>query len=626
MSGIVGILNIDRDPVDRELLGRMTSSMTFRGPDAQEIWVERNVGFGHTMLRTTREAEKEMQPLSFDGQVWLTADARIDDRGQLISKLETKLGKPLVQTRPATKGLAGKDHSGLSLPNDAELILHAYEAWGTDCVEHLIGDFVFAIWDAPERRLFCARDHLGVRQLYYSLTKRSLVFSNTLNCVRLHPDVSQRLNELAIGDFLLFGLNQEPATTTFADVQKLPRAHSLTFVHDRLQLQQYWTPRLYSFQTKNKSGYVENLRQLLGTAVEDRLRTDRLGISLSGGIDSSAVAATARQLLQKSSAASEMRAFCVAYDGVFADNEREYATKVATALGISLEVLEGNEINKGDSQRTLGSAPEPFNVEPFYVISDEILRRIACETRVALTGWDGDTFLSETPKHTFAYSLKNRDVRRLTVDLMRYVFYQRALPPVGVRTRLKRLRSQDLNANLFPVWLQKDFSKRWELAERWREVMSKPAHPHPTRPHAFRILSSPDWSALFARFDSNVTSLPLEVRHPLIDVRVVEYLLSVPVIPWMLDKTILRKAMVGVLPDTVRLRPKSPLSNDPGLQLTGSQKFRQIDSFKPIPEILAYIDRNAVPPVSAEEDSNRLWLNVRPFSLNQWLINSLSLS
>src|SRR5918999_5613500 len=136
MSGILGIINLDGSPVDRQLLWRMTGSMSHRGPDEQQIWIDGNVGFGHTMLSTTFEAETEKQPLSLDGEIWLTADARIDDRVELISALEAKLDRdirvPLLSPR------SGPSFRG---PNDAELILYAYEAWGEDCVKHLIGDF-----------------------------------------------------------------------------------------------------------------------------------------------------------------------------------------------------------------------------------------------------------------------------------------------------------------------------------------------------------------------------------------------------------------------------------------------------------------------------------------------------
>src|SRR2546427_7485193 len=119
MSGIAGILNLDGAPVDRRLLQRMTEFMAFRGPEALEIWSDGAVGLGHAMLRTSCEAERERQPASLDGQAWITADARLDGRAELIEKLQT----------------CGR--SGLDSASDAELLLHSYHAWGDACVEHL---------------------------------------------------------------------------------------------------------------------------------------------------------------------------------------------------------------------------------------------------------------------------------------------------------------------------------------------------------------------------------------------------------------------------------------------------------------------------------------------------------
>lgn len=148
MSGIVGILNRDGAPVDRDLLAKMTGFMAFRGPDAQETWIDGNAGFGHTLLRTTWESEREKQPCTLEGQVWITADARIDRREELIQELQ-------AAGRHPCKGAT-----------DPELILHAYHAWNEQCLEHLLGDFSFAIWDGRARRLFCARDHFGIKPFY----------------------------------------------------------------------------------------------------------------------------------------------------------------------------------------------------------------------------------------------------------------------------------------------------------------------------------------------------------------------------------------------------------------------------------------------------------------------------
>ena len=205
MSGIVGIVHFDGTPVDRHLLGQMTGFMAFRGPDAQEIWIDGNAGFGHTLLKTTDESEQERQPFSFDGQVWIVADARVDARRELVPQLKVHGHENLCPDAP-----------------DVELILRAWQTWGENCVEHLLGDFAFAIWDGPRQRLFCARDHLGVKPFFYADLGQKLIFSNTLDCIRQHPAVSDRLNDLAIADFLLFDLNQDLATTSFADIQHIP--------------------------------------------------------------------------------------------------------------------------------------------------------------------------------------------------------------------------------------------------------------------------------------------------------------------------------------------------------------------------------------------------------------------
>src|SRR5207245_9552075 len=137
---------------------------------------------------------RESQPFPLAGQMWIVADARVDAQAELIRELAAR-------GEHVDKGVT-----------DVELLLRAYGTWGEECVEHLLGDFAFAVWDGPRRRLFCARDHLGVKPLYYAHIGQSVVFSNTLDCVRLHPGVSTKLNDSALADFLLFGLNLEPGT------------------------------------------------------------------------------------------------------------------------------------------------------------------------------------------------------------------------------------------------------------------------------------------------------------------------------------------------------------------------------------------------------------------------------
>src|ERR1700689_2420729 len=136
MSGIVGIVHVDGAPVDRRLVQRLTDSQSYRGPDAQEIWVRGNVGFGHTLLKTTEESAREQQPLTLGDDVWIIADARVDGRGNLITELESR------------------GHNDIAGAPDVELILRSYNVWGEDCVDNPLGDFAFGFWDGLKKNLF----------------------------------------------------------------------------------------------------------------------------------------------------------------------------------------------------------------------------------------------------------------------------------------------------------------------------------------------------------------------------------------------------------------------------------------------------------------------------------------
>jgi asparagine synthase (glutamine-hydrolysing) len=207
LSGIVGIFHRDGAPIEPALLRSLVDFLGYRGPDGQGCWSETPVGLGYSLLRTTRESCSERQPVSLEDRYWIVADARLDCREELIAELQRT--KPEVQSNAP----------------DCELILQAYATWGTSCVDCLRGDYSFAVWDAVDKQLFCVRDHFGIKPFYYAQLGELFLFSNTLNCIRLHPSVSNEWNDAAIGDFLLFGLNYDNATTSFRDIQRLRAAN-----------------------------------------------------------------------------------------------------------------------------------------------------------------------------------------------------------------------------------------------------------------------------------------------------------------------------------------------------------------------------------------------------------------
>ncbi len=600
MSGIAGLYNLDGGPIDSQLLNRIMDSLTFRGPDAQNIWMDGNVGFVHTMLHTTTESFREQQPCSLDGQVWITADARIDWRAELIQKLRSKVS------------------TELKAPTDVELILYAYLVWGERCVEHLLGDFAFAIWDQRQQKLFCARDHFGIKPFFYACLGDYFIFSNTLNSVRLHPAVSDELNEQAIGDYLLFNSNQDLGTSVFADIQRLPPAHTLTYSAGKLTLGRYWTlPDGDFIQYQRKSEYIEQYLELLRTAVADRLRTNNVGVLMSGGLDSSAVAAVAVELLRKQAEPVDLQAHTVVFDQLFPDEERKYAGMVAESLKIPIHFLTAdNYLPYEGADNPALWPPEPTN-DPFISKNYDLSKHLIARHRVVLTGSDADTILSELPNYYFHYLVKKLHFGRLSFEMARYSWFQRELPRLGLRARFRRWAGKRWMYE-FPAWLNPAFAKRLKLQEKLDQANQEQSH-HPFRPRIYRILTKPEWTQHYEEYDASLTMFPIEYRHPFADLRLIEFALSLPPVPWLIRKRLMRVAMQGILPDPICVRPKSPLNGDMFIETLREKTSHWVDDFAPATELARYVERSAIPRLVGEYDSHRLWTNSRPLSLHCWL-------
>jgi len=262
--------------------------------------------------------------------------------------------------------------------------------------------------------------------------------------------------------------------------------------------------------------------------------------------------------------------------------------------------------------------PEPYHY-PLLAVSADLLKAMAARSRVALTGWDGDTVLSEPPNAYFASLLKQQQLGRLLSGLRWYALSQRQLPPVGFRTWLKRRLGKYPVASPYPAWLNPSFAKRMNLVERWRQINQQPLPADTVRRYAAKVFSSPYWTHLFERYDAGLTAELLEVRHPFADVRLVNYLLSIPPVPWCVKKELLREAMRGILPEPILRRPKSPLAADPMVEILRGRDARWLTRFEPSPLLDRYVDLGAIPTVAGEENSDKLWMNIRPYSLNRWL-------
>jgi len=614
MSGFIGIFNSDGAPVDSDLLERLTGSLMFRGPDARAVWCQGSVGFGHTLFRTTWEARYERQPFTLDEQVWIVADARVDAREDLVRELGCEHDLALNQTP------------------DVELILRAYLKWGEACLDHVIGDFSFAIWDGRSRRLFCARDRFGVKLFYYARKSSCLVFSNTITTLRFHPEVSSRLNEFAIGDFLLFDSNWTLDTTFFTDIQKLPAGHHFTLSGTHFERRKYWQlvePETVRF--RNEEDYIEGFRERLDEAVSDRMRTDKVAISLSGGVDSTNMTLAARRVTQRNRIHIKFKGFTTVWDSLIPDNERYYSGVAARAFRMPVEHLALDAYRPYDGWECRFPQPEPSH-DPLLHWETDFYEHCSNFSRVVLYGEGADEVF--TPFNLVTLLRHDQSLQTL-FNFCNSIFRHNVIPFVGTGLFAlwkSRRRTPEVPDAQLPKWLSKDFVARLSLTERWRirdhrigsAISGTSNDPLDVLATGAKIrFITPLWEHVLTKCDMGFYGFPIEVRLPYLDSRVVLFALGLPNMPWTYNKYLLRRLGRGVLPDEIISRPKTVLRGDPVAQSLRHNKELLINlsglRLSPILEEILDVDewRKSLRETSFE--TWPLWESLRVVSLNYWL-------
>ena len=574
MGCLVAILNPDGAPVDARLLRTMMEVAPYAGSHASVVSAA-GIGLGYVLLPNRREPD---QPLRRD-RLWAVMDGRLDDRASLVRRLERHAGRQLASA------------------TDTELVIAAYECWGIDCATQLLGDFSFCVWDVTQRQLLCARDRLGVKPLYYARLGDTLIVSNVLRSVQRHPGVSQRLNDRALCDVLLFGLNVDQSRTTFADVARVPPAHALTCSIDGVtRVNRYWSFQPGELRLGAPGEYVERYSSTLRTVVGDRLADAPVGVLMSGGLDSSSVAATAAEILGSDLAHAGLRAYTLVYDSVAADDERRCSSLVAHRLGIAIEHHAADGYAWFDRWNEGLLPPEP-STEPMTAITADLLERAARHGSVALTGDGGDPALQPS---TLVRLLGRTSPAVLARDLWQSASRISTLPPIGIRSMVKQWFSRRSEV---PAWLAEPFVRECDPRARVKEVARMRAPFDGPRGAAASSVVDPWWTSMFETYDPGATQRPVELRYPLFDVRLLELAVSLPTHPWCVNKEIVRSAMRGRLPEEIRTRPKAPLAVD----------LQQLHGRWSVPDIVNTIE--AAPALAQYVDLDVFKKSVRPEGL-----------
>lgn len=444
--------------------------------------------------------------------------------------------------------LVREQHEGSSPETDADLCLLAYHKWGAAFVDHIHGDFAFVIYDGNANELTCVRDRFGVRMLAWSKSRNGCWISGSLRdlVAARASDVGQ-FDPCWISDFLRIGYCPDPTRSVYADVHRLAPAHILHLGRRGLSTERYWRLEIEGpTHLKSPADLAEEFHHRLDAAMRDRLPPDRVGLMMSGGLDSSTLAAKAIQLggVQLQVAA---RTWIV---GGEADPEAKASVRVAEYLGLHHTVVDAGQLQF--DPRLLENPvttvePALAAMAPPGLEQETIARRK--QATCWLYGEGPDNALTFEWQMQLGWLVWHRQWGHLPGAISDYVSSKSLADwKISFSTRMGR---QQPGPDVDGVDLS------------WVRGAGSVTPDEPTsdwRPAAHRNLSSALWPNLFERLDAD--SFGIDWRHPYMDLRVMEFLLSTPPIPWARHKLLIRHAMKGRLPLETLRRRKTPLYRD----------------------------------------------------------------
>ena len=566
MCGIAGFFEREGRPTAERaaVLHAMTRTLVHRGPDGEGYHEDSSIALGHRRLGII-DLEGGAQPLANeDGTVWIAFNGEIYNYRDLTDLLTTR--GHVFRTR-----------------SDTEVIVHAYEEWGVECLERLRGMFAFALWDAPRRRLVLARDRLGKKPLYYGTCGGTLVFGSELKALLRYPGAQREIDPFALSDYVSLGYVPAPLTI-LRGFQKLPAAHVLVADPNQLIVRPYWD---IDFDREPPPGDpVEHVRELLREAVLLRLRSDvPLGAFLSGGLDSSAVVGTMARLLPH-----PVTTASIGFDEA-EFNELPWAREVSRLFGTAHHEQVVTPDALGVLERLSWHFDEPFadsSAVPTYYVSALARRHVT----VALSGDGGDESFAGYRRYPF--DVRENAIRSLLPGVLGPLFGLAAriypkgdyLPQVlRGKTFLSNLARTPWGAYYHSVssidadekarLLSRDVGRTlagYDSAVLFEDLYRRVRRDDPLA----RILyiDFKTWLAerMLTKVDRASMAHSLEVRCPLLDHRLVEEVAALPSalkLRGRQGKVILKEAVRDLLPDRIRNRRKAGFEMPVGRWLRG---------------------------------------------------------
>jgi asparagine synthase (glutamine-hydrolysing) len=559
MSSICGYFNRDGAPATAGTLDPVMAKMVGYGLDGSHSWVDGPVALGQQVTFVTPQSKNERLPWEDEQSgLVMTADARLDNREELFDLLRID--------RPVRTGMG-----------DGQLILHAYRRWGEACLQYLLGDFSFALWDRSRQQMFCARDFIGVRPFYYHISRTGFYFASDIAALLEFAAVPRLLDlsyvRTRLESFQFF----HKEFSFFKDVYKLPPAQSLLIRSDSVQKSCYWNPEeTTAVRFQSDEAYIEKLLELLQEAVSARLRSDfPVGSHISGGLDSSTITAIAARTVR--SQGRTLHGFSWAPPPKMRDyplrDERAVAEKICHQQGVDLH------FTPFSAQDLVSQWSLDITIQPAETLTwENPASRVALElgVRTLLSGWGGDEVAAFNGRGYFADLFKRGRWLKMAKELRLRAelhdsrlwegFRNKVILPLIPDNVLAKLRphSQHLTPRdpLAPC-LQPQFAAALRQVPPlpWRVYREKSG----VQCNQIALLQ---FGHLTNRMESWAASggrQGMTYAYPLLDRRVVEYCLGVPAYLYFKNgwkRYMFREAVTHILPFEAQWKK---MKDDPSL-------------------------------------------------------------
>lgn len=549
MCGICGWLKFDSsERVDRSLLEEMTATLYHRGPDGGDVYLSNNIGLGHRRLSII-DLTAGKQPLSNeDGSVWVSFNGEIYNYLELIP--------PLKQ----------KGHQ-FRTKSDTEVLVHLYEEKGVQMLEDLRGMFAFAIWDDRVKRLFIARDRVGKKPLYYHHGPgKHLIFGSEIKAILASSVVERAVDFAALDQYLSFLYVPVPLSI-FQHIKKLPAGHYLLCEGGKVTVEEYWNLRFSPADVSNRkeSYYVEKFSEILHEAVKIRLRSDvPLGAFLSGGVDSSAVVSVMKDINY-----GQVETISIGFNED-EYNELPYAREISELFGCHHNEFIVEPDASGIIDTLVSHFDEPFadpSVIPTYYVSKAARQKV----KVALSGDGGDEALAGYSRHSIEIlEHKLRKYSKLIPSALFLAIYRilpdktkgrniigdLACPPAeaAARKHYNLLFNREIKERLYA-----DQGMITDFSAGFREIYLQSSATNPLDKALHLDIKTYLTDDICVKVDRMSMAVSLEVRSPLLDHKVLEFLATVPPDLKLRDRTtkyILKKNLRHKIPKNILSRKK----------------------------------------------------------------------